>query len=379
MRHSTGGRSLTIIAAAALFVAVFFLRMADSSAADAEGILFVVPIAVLALGFGLRGGVSGGLLSCALIVLWGSLEAGAQLPVAGYLNRAVAYMLLGVLLGAFVDKRSRLEAATISSHDTAERQLAENAKALEVMIAERTGELDAARSEMLRRLAIAAEYRDDETFQHTERVGEISARIGTELGFSLAQVRILRDAAPLHDVGKLAIPDRILLKPGRLTPEEYAVMQTHTTRGAHLLSASSSPVLQRASAIALNHHERWDGAGYPRGLTGEAIPLAGRIVAVADVFDALTHERPYKQAWSTERAIAEIRLGARSQFDPAVVAAFLKVCEDPQFRTLCGRRKPRQLPGELARSRDPMLVHLDLHAPRARPGAGRSLAVASAH
>jgi putative two-component system response regulator len=125
-------------------------------------------------------------------------------------------------------------------------------------------------------------------------------------------------------VGKLAIPDKILLKPGRLSAQEYEVMKTHTELGAHLLSGSGSPVLQMAAVIAESHHERWDGSGYPQGLAREAIPLVGRIVAVADVFDALTHDRPYKDAWSVEQAIAEIEGATASQFDPRVVTAFLR-------------------------------------------------------
>jgi putative nucleotidyltransferase with HDIG domain len=350
--------------AAGLFVVVFLLRAADPIAGNVEGILFVLPISLLALSFGLRGGVAGGLLGCGLISLWAQLGIGGRLGSAGYVNRDFTFLALGGLLGSFVDQRRRLEAERIRSHDAAEQRLAENARALESMIAERTAELDAARAEMLRRLAIAAEYRDDETFQHTERVGELAARIAVELGFSTAQVRVLRAAAPLHDIGKLAIPDNILLKRGKLSQEEFKIIKTHTIRGAHLLSGSSSSVLQRASAIALSHHERWDGTGYPQGLAGERISLAGRIVAVADVFDALTHERPYKPAWTRERAIAEIRGGSGTQFDPAVVEAFLRVCADPRFEQAKHPAGGRDLPDELARAEDPPLAGVALGAPR---------------
>lgn len=190
-------------------------------------------------------------------------------------------------------------------------------------VAELTAELEGARFEMLQRLALAAEYRDDDTYEHTERVGRTAAKIASQLGLGPDQIKVLRKAAPLHDVGKLAIPDSIMLKPGRLSEQEYEIMQTHAELGARLLSGSNSPVLQMGEVIALNHHERWDGAGYPAGLAGENIPLAGRVVAVADVFDALTHARPYKSAWPLERAIAEIQRGAGSQFDPHVVNAFL--------------------------------------------------------
>jgi PAS domain S-box-containing protein len=186
-------------------------------------------------------------------------------------------------------------------------------------------DLQAARFESLRRLAIVAEYRDDSTHQHTARVGELSALLAERLGLHAALVERLRHAAPLHDVGKLGVPDKILLKPGRLTPGEFRAMQEHTTIGASILTGSRFPVLQLGEEIALTHHERWDGRGYPHGLAGEGIPIAGRIVAVADVFDALTHARPYKGAWEPADAVAEIERGAGSQFDPEVVAAFAEL------------------------------------------------------
>jgi putative two-component system response regulator len=216
----------------------------------------------------------------------------------------------------------------ISVQHEAEQQLANNAQLLETKAAERTRELEDARAETLQRLAVAAEYHDNETFQHTERVGVSSAEIAVELGLDAEAIKLLREAAPLHDVGKLAVPDNILLKPGKLTAQEYELMKTHAALGARLLSDSNSPVLRMAQVIAATHHERWDGAGYPAGLAGEAIPLVGRVAAVADVFDALTHDRPYKAAWPVEQAIAEIQRVAGSQFDPRVVAAFLTMHED---------------------------------------------------
>lgn len=205
------------------------------------------------------------------------------------------------------------------------RAVADGARLLEEKVAERTRELDEARAETLHRLAVAAEDRDDDTFQHTQRVGTSSAEIAACLGLGAEQVGLLREAAPLHDVGKIAIPDRILLKPGKLSPQEYEVMKTHAALGARLLAGSSSSVLQMATVIAESHHERWDGTGYPNRLAREAIPLVGRVVAVADVFDALTHDRPYKSAWPVEQAVAEIQSAAGSQFDPRVVAAFVTI------------------------------------------------------
>jgi diguanylate cyclase (GGDEF)-like protein/PAS domain S-box-containing protein len=186
----------------------------------------------------------------------------------------------------------------------------------------RAGEIEAARVESLRRLAIATEYRDNETYEHTERVGVMAVAIGGGLGLSERQLDHLRQAAPLHDIGKVGIPDLILLKPGRLTSEERLIMEGHAQIGADILSGSGSPVLTMAEEIALTHHERWDGQGYPNRLAEEAIPLVGRIVAVADVFDALTHERPYKEAWAIDRAVAHICHESGRHFDPKVVEAF---------------------------------------------------------
>lgn len=214
----------------------------------------------------------------------------------------------------------------VSAQLRAEQQLGDQARRLEAMVAERTRDLAEARAETLQLLAVAAEYRDDETSQHTERVGVLVAEIASALGLSEESVALLREAAPLHDIGKLAIPDRVLLKRGRLNDSERAAMHAHATLGARLLFGSHSPVLQLAGVIAESHHEWWDGSGYPKGLAGPDIPLVGRIVAVADVFDALTHDRPYKPAWPVEQALAMIRRSAGAQFDPQVVAAFLEVC-----------------------------------------------------
>jgi PAS domain S-box-containing protein len=196
---------------------------------------------------------------------------------------------------------------------------------LEREVADRTALLEEARVETLRRLALAAEYRDDETFEHTERVGHTAALLAAELGLSDTDVDRIRQAAPLHDVGKLGLSDTILLKPGPLTPAEFALVKRHTVDGAAILAGSSSNVLNLAEQIALAHHEWWDGSGYPNGLKGEQIPLCARIVAVADVFDALTHSRPYKQAWPTIEAVEEMRRLQDIQFDPRVTDAFLQL------------------------------------------------------
>jgi len=203
-----------------------------------------------------------------------------------------------------------------------QRELDAQNKRLETAVRSRTRELEASRMEVLDRLALVAEYRDDATNHHARRIGRASVMLARRLDLPAETLELLEQAASLHDVGKIAVSDTILRKPGRLTPGEFAVMRSHTIAGGRILGGSRSPVLRLAERIALTHHERWDGTGYPRGLAARDIPPAGRIVAVADVFDALTHARPYKQAWSPQEAAAEIVAAAGTQFDPAVVAAF---------------------------------------------------------
>jgi response regulator RpfG family c-di-GMP phosphodiesterase len=213
-------------------------------------------------------------------------------------------------LRALVDRRdlrarqAELE-SVVAMHSLARRRDAE------------AGSLDA-----LRRLAMAAEYRDDNTREHTERVADLAARLARHLGHDDRTVWLVLQAAPLHDLGKIAIPDTVLLKPGRLTGEEFEVVKTHAVLGARVLAGSESDIVQTAERVARSHHERWDGAGYPDGLAGEDIPIEGRLVHVADVFDVLVHERPYKESWTVEAAAEEIRRGASTQFDPDVVRAF---------------------------------------------------------
>jgi putative two-component system response regulator len=199
---------------------------------------------------------------------------------------------------------------------------------LEVKVSERTQDLESAQTEILSRLALAAEYRDDITGRHAQRVGDLAAHLAGRLGVPRADVEMLRHAAPLHDVGKIGIPDSILLKPERLTSEEYAVMKTHTTLGAQMLSGSPFRLLRMAEEIALSHHERWTGSGYPRGLRQDEIPLMGRIVAVADTYDALTSDRAYRPAHSPEVAWALMSSSAPRDWDPDVIAALRATLHD---------------------------------------------------
>jgi len=196
---------------------------------------------------------------------------------------------------------------------------------LESRVAERTEEVEAAHLETIYRLAIAAEYRDDAIGQHIFRVGRTTASLAREIGLDPIVVERFKVAATLHDVGKIAIPDSILLKPGMLDETEWKLMKEHTVKGAEILGGSRSEVLVAAADIAATHHEKWDGTGYPLGLSGEDISLAGRLVALADVFDALVQRRPYKDPWSVADAVEEIvRQGGR-HFDPLLVEAFSRL------------------------------------------------------
>ena len=185
-------------------------------------------------------------------------------------------------------------------------------------------ELKKTRLEIVQRLGLAAEYKDNETGLHVIRMSHYSHIIARAAGFDEARAEDLLHAAPMHDIGKIGIPDCILQKPGKLTPEEWAIMREHPVIGARIIGVHTIGLLHMAHDIALTHHERWDGSGYPRGLQGEDIPVVGRIVAVADVFDALTTQRPYKKAWPLNEAIAYIREQRGKHFDPRLVEVFLE-------------------------------------------------------
>ncbi len=205
---------------------------------------------------------------------------------------------------------------------------------LELKVKERTEQLEHAQDEILLLLAKVSEFRDDDTGKHTKRVGILSGLIARELGLAAEQIEILRKASTLHDIGKVGIPDAILLKPGRFIPEEYEQMKKHTSLGEHILRNSSFEILKMAEIISAAHHEKWDGSGYPRGLMQEEIPLVARIVAVADFYDALTHERPYKEAWTVEQTLEEIERQSGKHFDPAIANACIAVIRQQKYQEI---------------------------------------------
>jgi putative two-component system response regulator len=232
----------------------------------------------------------------------------------------------------------------------AHKELASRNVSLEAIVSQRTLELKQTQLQVVQKLGRAAEYRDNETGAHILRMSNIAALLARELGHTPDEVQLLLHASPMHDVGKIAIPDSILLKPGKLNPSEWDIMKSHTQAGYRILFCEQTRLLQLAAEIALHHHEKWDGSGYPDGLRAAAIPLSCRIVAVADVFDALLSERPYKQAWSLTQARELIDAQSGSHFDPDVVAVF--------------NRHIEEIVAIRNRFRDP--VHADANAPLRR-------------
>jgi putative two-component system response regulator len=202
------------------------------------------------------------------------------------------------------------------------REAREFNNALEARVEDRTRELHASRVDVIRRLAAAAEFRDNETGQHIARMSVFAHHLALKIGLPEAEAAQIRDAAPLHDIGKIGIPDAILLKQGRLDAAEWEIMKQHARIGGEILAGGESPLLDLARVIAITHHEKWDGSGYPNGLKGEDIPIAGRIIAVSDVFDALTSVRPYKRAWSVQDAVAFMLENAGKHLDPTLVGLF---------------------------------------------------------
>ena len=228
----------------------------------------------------------------------------------------------------------------------ARKHMADHASWLAGEVRKATQEIVSRERETVLRLSKAAEFRDPETGAHILRMAHYSMLIARELGLSEDEQQLLLEAAPLHDIGKVGIADKVLLKPGRLTPEEFEVMKQHAMFGYELLSGSSSKLLQAGAEIAKGHHEKYDGTGYPDGIKGEDIPIFSRIVAVADVFDALTSERPYKKAWEVQAAVDFLNNGAGTHFDPMCVNAFLKAWDDVE-RVRCHYREEQSINADL--------------------------------
>ena len=193
---------------------------------------------------------------------------------------------------------------------------------LETKVHQQTLDIRRAEEEVIYRLVSASQWRDEETGMHIRRTGLFSEALARAAGWSAAEVEMIRQAAPMHDVGKIGIPDAILQKPGKLTPSEFDIMKTHTLIGAEMLAGSKVPMIQMAREIALNHHERWDGKGYPNKLSGQQIPESARILSIVDVYDALTHDRVYRRAMSEDEALSIIQEGAGTQFDPLLLTLF---------------------------------------------------------
>jgi hypothetical protein len=251
------------------------------------------------------------LLSLAVLAAIVALVLGGPvLTVLGVLVLVAVATVAGWLLGD--DRRHALQLEVDERNDDLRRALSE---------------LEIAQAETVRRLSMAVEFRDEDTGAHIERIGRFSTLLAEAIGMSPEFCRRIGHAAPLHDVGKVAIPDAILLKPGSLTAEERTIVETHAEEGHRLLRGSSSSILDMGATIALSHHERWDGGGYPRGVAAESIPIEGRIVAIADVFDALTSHRVYRKAFSVEQAVEMMLEQADRHFDPVLLHKFMEVLD----------------------------------------------------
>ena len=278
---------------------------------------------------------------------WSKLEPVGTPPTADDSTRnrlparlawmALAAVLVLVAVGAVAVRSDVLAAACVAALAAGCGLLGwrvgeDHRRALQEQIDDRSSELrraltelEIAQAETVRRLSMAVEFRDEDTGAHIERIGRFSTLLAEQVGLEAERCELMSYAAPLHDVGKVAIPDAILLKPGSLTPEERAIVETHAEEGHRLLRGSSSSILDMAATIALSHHEKWDGSGYPRGLVGEEIPIEGRIVAITDVFDALTSDRVYRPAFPLERAVEMMREQRARHFDPVLLDTFLEV------------------------------------------------------
>ncbi len=232
---------------------------------------------------------------------------------------------LGFEVGAVDYITKPVSAVIVKARIRTHLALHDQARALENLVRERTHELEITRLEIIRRLSSAAEYRDNETGLHIIRMSKISELIARQIGLDPQEAELILQAAPMHDIGKIGVPDNVLLKPARLNDGEFEIIKQHCENGVRIIGDFNSPIFNYARAAALNHHEKFNGTGYPKGLGEEEIPLIGRILAIADVFDALTSERPYKKAWTVDDAVELIIREKGKHFDPKLVDAFLRI------------------------------------------------------
>ncbi len=230
----------------------------------------------------------------------------------------------GFSLGAVDYITKPISPPLVSARVKTQLAIYDQARHLEKLVQKRTAELNETRVEIIRRLGRAAEFKDNETGMHVIRMSWFSRFLAEQIGKSEQWCDLLYNAAPMHDIGKIGIPDRVLLKPGKLDAEEWAIMQKHVEYGAEIIGDHRSPLLKLAKEVAIFHHEKWNGKGYPKGVSGKDIPISARIVAIADVFDALTSERPYKKAWSEERAVTLLKEESGEHFEPHLVSEFIK-------------------------------------------------------
>ncbi len=241
-----------------------------------------------------------------------------------YLLRALATGARDFVTKPFDRNELLMRVRNLLDAQLAHRMMHDQQKVLEDMVRVRTEELRRTRLQVVQRLGMAAEYRDEETGSHILRMSHMSALLARAIGWNENDCEMMLNASPMHDIGKIGISDAILLKPGKFEPHEWEIMKTHAAIGGKLLDGDDSDLMRMAQQIALTHHEKWDGSGYPNGLSGNAIPQAGRIAALADVFDALTSVRPYKKAWTIEAAVAMIKENSGRHFDPELVEVFMR-------------------------------------------------------
>ena len=332
-RHMDFAIAIGILAAAfSVIIRTTFLPVTESAiSALSLLVVFIYGYVVMRPRF-VFGSITGGLMviGYGIVVIW-------IRPIPhDMLIKNLFYLFMGNLLGMYTSYQ--MEAYVLLDYLNTHRlqkeilerikiaqELERHKNHLEELVRARTKELDKTQHEIVYVLAAASEYRDTCTGQHIQRMSQICAMVGKELGFSEDDCELLRHASAMHDIGKIGIPDHILLKSGELTPKEWEIMKAHTTIGAQILSQSDCALLQMARMIAMSHHECWDGSGYPNGLAAENIPLVGRIACLCDVFDSLLSHRPYKESWSLDKTIEHLQRMNGKLFDPKVYEAFHRI------------------------------------------------------